>query len=297
MRKSRARRAIVIGLDGAIPGFILKFRDKLPNMDALIRRGVFSPAIPSHPTDTPTNWTTIATGAWTGTHGVNGFYVHKRGEPLDRTHFAFNSDLCQAEYIWEALERGGRRSILVNYPVAFPIRTKESIVVGGDGLFPTTWSLADSAFYVSTEQQETGKIDFGISPKTFLIELRRAEGWNVRSALPPLEARIPLLAGVRTGWGARGAIIGEEEKRQEGPFYYLLVTASSPDRYDQTHLFKEKNAEPLVSLKEGDWSGDVFDRFRTPDGEKDAFTRFKLARLSRDGKEVKLLRTYIHTTR
>ena len=111
------RRVILLGLDGAIPEFFLRFKDELSTASRMIDDGVFAPALPSIPIDTPTNWTTIATGAWTGTHGITSFSIKLPGDPVTRRRGSFCSGLCQAEYIWETLERAQMRSILVNYPV------------------------------------------------------------------------------------------------------------------------------------------------------------------------------------
>lgn len=67
----KAKRFMLIGLDGAMPNMLEKFRDEgsIPNMTKLMKQGAFMEALPCIPVDTPTNWVTIATGARPGTHG------------------------------------------------------------------------------------------------------------------------------------------------------------------------------------------------------------------------------------
>ena len=84
----------------------------LPNIEKLMKKGVFCEnALPTYPTLTPTNWTTIVTGATPGTHGITDFTVHHVGETLDKTHVGFNSEENSAEYIWNSAARAGKRSV------------------------------------------------------------------------------------------------------------------------------------------------------------------------------------------
>lgn len=225
----RARKAIIIGLDGAIPEFVKKMRSKLPALDGLMRRGVFASARPSPPVDTPTNWTTIATGAWTGTHGINGFFTHIPGERFDRPHWSFNSSsLCQAEYLWESLERGGLRSILINYPVAWPPRTKEAVIIGGDGPFSPTWMLSNPTLHEVGCEDRTDNLLLNFSvmrrplnltpvppPASPLSAVPGASGDGIwidlpLGGLPPLIGRIEVKMGASLDWGDEGPIVRQE---------------------------------------------------------------------------------------
>ena len=81
----KIKDVIVIGLDGAMFYFIKRFINEglLPNLETLVNEGIITEALPCPPTDTPTNWTTIATGASTRIHGVTSFYIHIPGEPFE----------------------------------------------------------------------------------------------------------------------------------------------------------------------------------------------------------------------
>ncbi|NIM45904.1 MAG: hypothetical protein GTO54_09830, partial [Nitrososphaeria archaeon] len=61
------------------------------------------------PAQTPENWTTIATGSMPGTHGIAVWGRHSYGQPITEKHGeeAMSSNLCKAEYLWEAAERQG----------------------------------------------------------------------------------------------------------------------------------------------------------------------------------------------
>lgn len=100
----------MIGLDGFVPGMVKQFQSDTPNTDKLMKNGIFAHALPCMPTDTPTNWTTIATGADTLRHGVHGF-----AQSLDGNALAyFDSNRCKAKFIWEAIERAKMKCILIN---------------------------------------------------------------------------------------------------------------------------------------------------------------------------------------
>jgi predicted AlkP superfamily phosphohydrolase/phosphomutase len=111
------RKLLLIGVDQAIPYLIDKFLkdDVMPNLAKLVERGVKGEAFSCIPTDTPTNWTTIATGANVEKHGVTSFYLHLPGEPLDKGLEQKNrsrsqlSRFCTAEYIWDVVDRAGLR--------------------------------------------------------------------------------------------------------------------------------------------------------------------------------------------
>ena len=127
-------KLLLIGLDGAMPDLVRKFSDEgtLPHLHQLIEGGSFLEVLPSPPCDTPTNWTTIVTGAWTGTHGATGFGVHLPGDTYnDGLHCAFDTRLCQAEYLWNVAERKGLTPLLYDYPPCRPATLKNGIVLGG----------------------------------------------------------------------------------------------------------------------------------------------------------------------
>ena len=67
------KRAVLIGLDGANYEAMkpLLRENRLPNLARLLQGGtLFENAYAPYPTLTGSNWGTIATGAWPGTHGV-----------------------------------------------------------------------------------------------------------------------------------------------------------------------------------------------------------------------------------
>ena len=120
------KKLLLIGVDQAIPYLLNKFRDMslLPNINKLLENGVYTEAFSCSPCDTPTNWTTIATGATTAIHGATSFYLHKPGETFElsfeqrsRTQLSRN---CNAEYLWDVADKNGFTPYVINYPSGWP---------------------------------------------------------------------------------------------------------------------------------------------------------------------------------
>ncbi len=103
-----SKKYILIGMDGVSPHLVLGLikRGKLPNFRKMIEEGTFAPhCLSSLPTSTPENWTTIATGAWNGTHQVMSFQVFHLPELHGHWMAGYTSKESKAEFIWDTVER------------------------------------------------------------------------------------------------------------------------------------------------------------------------------------------------
>jgi len=122
---------------------------RLPALAGLRERGWWSEVVPTMPPTTPTGWATVATGAWPGTHGIEGFQAHRPGQPLDRPVYVCASDCVRGELLWEAAARAGRRSVLLKFPMSWPPRGGELVTqvdgAGGWAGIKCVWDLAHSA--------------------------------------------------------------------------------------------------------------------------------------------------------
>ncbi len=126
MRMSRRfEKALLIGLDCAVPGRWRKYAEAglLPAGQRLLADGCFAAeCLPTMPTLTTTNWATIATGAWPGTHGVTDFNPYRLGDSIGGSPQGFDARDVRAEFVWEAAVRAGLDSIVVNWPGSWPPR-------------------------------------------------------------------------------------------------------------------------------------------------------------------------------
>ncbi len=132
----RVQKALLIGLDCAVPGRWRKYAEAglLPVGQRLLADGCFvATCLPAMPTLTTTNWATIATGAWPGTHGITDFNPYRPGDGADDSLQGFDARDVQAEFVWEAAVRAGLDSIVVNWPGSWPPREAPAGLARGRG--------------------------------------------------------------------------------------------------------------------------------------------------------------------
>lgn len=278
------KKSVLIGIDSLIPDFVERFvsEGKMPNMKNLVDKGVFSRALPEIPTLTPPNWTTIATGASVGTHGVIDYNIHYPGTPLSHSVTAFGSEHCIAEPLWATGERAGKQSIILNYPNSFPLKTKKVLYLGqSGGLFPG--SLRETLAVNYCTCYTTFDTDFSIPghdlhPFT-KIKLESAEKHSSsESQRTPLKAEISI----------RPKETGIEIHFQ------IYVLDSSGEGYDQITFVEKKSGKCLAKLRCGEWSKWITLQFHLDKKVIEASFRLKLLELSPDGEIMRLYRSEIY---
>jgi len=274
MPKKKAEKLILIGIDSMMMKRIDKFAQegRLPNISKIMGSGVASEAYPTIPTSTGPNWTTIATGADSSTHGV---FSNN-----------FNSALCKAERLWEAAERVGKKSILLRYPGGWPPTVEDGIVLGTGQPASSPWVICYSKCY-STEKLRrfTGAELIGPRLAPIEVKLTAAEDWRnpPNSFMPLLQTDIQVNPYRRGGTGIT---------------LHALIWASKPDGYDKMLIARTKNAaiDTLSEMRIGQWSEFVTKDF-TVSGERKAGTfRLKLLNLSSDASKFTFYRSQVHAT-
>ncbi len=311
-RQTSKKRLIVIGFDGAGPSFIEKFMKmgKMPNFSKLKKEGYYTELLPAPPCDTPTNWTTLMTGAGAGTHGVTSFFVHFPGEPLDKFHSTTNSLMCDAEHLWDVAERAGKKCILINWPCSWPPpinSVKKRVQINGTGPVSASWRISYGNVY-STEEWCPDKEVEVVFGQEIKIKLEKAQGWkNLGSSFsPPLETSLPLKSKLKYTWSETGWKVEEDVKEVEVKYYQLLLMDEEGRGYDTVYITKEKDvSHPLVRLKKGEWSDWIYETFskkeildtrnlaRIESEQVPGVFKFKLIDLSPMGEKLILFRTDI----
>lgn len=305
----KAKRFMLIGLDGAMPNMLEKFRDEgsIPNMTKLMKQGAFMEALPCIPVDTPTNWVTIATGARPGTHGITSFTVHFPGEALDVGHSTVDLDatkLCKAEFLWDTAERAGKKCLVLNYLCSWPSTMKKGILLGGPSPWGhRSWILGPSVHFVS------GVSKVSANSVRYEISLRKAKNWKGLSQSlndSYFEAKIPsnFVEPPQTAdtWQTWMEVLKPDESVSEpkscwNPAYYLLIVNSPNQEDGRVHICREKDlASSVATLHVGDWSNWIYEEVSTPNGRNRAGFRFRLNELSSDGRRFELHRTPLHKT-
>lgn len=275
----RPTRLVLIGLDAPIAPRVYKFAmdGELPTFKCLIEGGVYAEnCLVPFPTITPPNWTTIVTGATVGTHGITCFNLHKPGEPLDKIVQAFDSRDVKAEFIWNAAERVGKRSILLNYPTTWPPTLKDGIQLGGMGLCLNEWQIGVPPWGVPMTLCDEQMFCTDELPQATQVTLRKASGWNgLELREGDLEIELPLRY--------------RSAKLMVNPKSYFVLLRKGDNGYDRALLAKAKNSNAIMeALKVGQWSQVLKDEFETEDGLMEAAFRCKLIRLSQDASEFAL---------
>lgn len=120
-------KVLVVGWDGVPWELLRRFIDLgyLPNLKRFMARAATGTLQSTIPPDTGPSWTSFATGATPSHHGIYGWFSYDEGF---QPHLITSRDI-QVPTFYEALSRGGYRSILVNLPVSYPPRPLDGVVV------------------------------------------------------------------------------------------------------------------------------------------------------------------------
>jgi predicted AlkP superfamily phosphohydrolase/phosphomutase len=278
---ARAERVMILGIDAPIvPRLVALARaGHLPVLARLLAEGTFAPnCLSPFPTITPPNWTTIATGAWPGTHGITDFEGYVPGDPLDRTHQNFDARESRAEHLWTAAERAGKRSILVNYPTSWHAGLKEGWQIGGYGLHANDIRL-DVPYRIFNLNNLCEHFLLSTEPYPFANEvvLGRAAGWE----------------GVEHSPRALEATVSLRLRKMVHPLapitWHLLVDAAGGAGYDTVTVARSKQArDAYARLRVGEWTRNITETFETEAGPRRAVFRMKLLELTPDAERLRL---------
>ncbi|HID10141.1 MAG TPA: hypothetical protein EYP17_02425 [Candidatus Latescibacteria bacterium] len=262
------RKLVVIGLDSLVPTLTYRFVKKgvMPYFEKLMEKGTYGRAIPSFPTHTPTNWTTIATGADVFLHGVDVF--------------RYDTRLRKAESIWQAVERQSGCSVLLRYPGTWPRDFSSGVIFDQGGNLPSFFRLAMAQMHLVGERVEyVGGMHGTVG--SMGVELSPARGWkDIPDATPaPLEGEI----SVRT----------DDDRRELLRLFVLLLPERG--RYRKVLINNRKDCRnPLCILREGGWSDFLVHTFQWKGKRVKAAFRFKLMLLSPRGDRLRLYRSEVY---
>jgi len=132
-------RVFVIGLDGASPTLIERWKDQLPNLNRIMRNGVSGILESSDPPITSPAWNCFATGKNPGKIGIFDFVNLTK----DWTTRIVDHTMQDSLDLWEILSNYGKKVGIINVPVTYPPKKVNGFMISG---FPTPLSAADYAF-------------------------------------------------------------------------------------------------------------------------------------------------------
>ncbi|MBS3970689.1 MAG: alkaline phosphatase family protein [Clostridia bacterium] len=323
----KAKKVMFLGLDGADPMLMKKYIDegRLPNFKKLIEMGTTTEDLGMQgvlPTITPPNWCSLATGAFPNTHGITCFWNHTPGNPLDILDYGWDSTLCHAEYIWDAFDRAGKKSIMFNYPTSWPPTTKNAIYLDGTSMFTNLRGYIDyEKFYeciegdfpieeiphsldnsgtdcrvegeVSTMKMEIKNYDgFGYEHPGLVT----AEGGSEEEADAAKCDRIKSPIKPAQGWknapqGAREVIlpVNTGQTRRFG-----LIIAEDGVNFNKFQIYTSKQDEkPIGEACVNEWSDWIYDNYNFNDKNTPVAYKIKVTHLEGDGSKLDFYYSFV----
>lgn len=321
-------KVLMLGVDGLDPSLTRKFVDegKLPNIKKFIDAGAQKKDLKllcTPPTITPPLWTTLSTGALPVTHGITCFW---RQDPvhLDTAGYNLDSRLCHAEALWNVTAEAGMKTLVWHWPGSSWPPTSDSpnlhVVDGTQPAAPNSGVAKiemEKMTYGSTRFTEvlykpgatnnTGagcviedvpEADDVFDANTVLggdamsmrnIILKQSDGEDGIEDVPIDLCNSPVKE-------AKGWADAPEDAKE---FYVVtssglvrrpcLILKNENGVYDRVAYYhSKKDAEPIVTLKVGEYVSDIVDEFIFKDNKVLGNRNMLLTELSEDGNEVHL---------
>ncbi|MDO8684108.1 MAG: alkaline phosphatase family protein [Armatimonadota bacterium] len=298
---AKAKKVIVLGFDGSTVEFVQRYmaQGKLPNHRKLMKMGSFMRnCLCPYPTITPPNWTTIATGAKIGTHGITCFWQHHTGEALDNLRTGFDSRDNKAEYFWAAAGRAGKKSIVFNFPSTWPSVKFPGIQVDGSGLNVgdraalQKHTIFSSPAVAAPDQKIEGWL-YQPDLSDQIAELRPATGWkNIKIGPDTLEMELVFKAEGPKAY-AEHPDFPEREWKAPVSRYLLVDKGRGGKKYNRVRIFSDKDGKKLLGEAKGHngWSDWIQDKIELVSGSEKVTYKIRVLDLDPDGKFVRLLVT------
>ena len=195
------KKVIVIGLDGLEPSIVERMLAKgdLPNLQKIRSAGGYSRLSTTYPAQTPVAWSSFATGANPGCHGIFDFISRdpQTYQPdVALTRFAPPKNILspprvvnrrQGEAVWQTLSRAGVPSTVLRCPCTFPPEALQGRMLAGVGVPDLRGSQSKGTFYSQNqdacvlENEQIVTLGPGVELTTRVLGTR-----NTRSS-PPSE--------------------------------------------------------------------------------------------------------------
>ena len=274
------QRVFVIGFDGMDPTLSRKYMDegKLPNLKALAEEGVFAKLGSTQPSESPTAWSSFATGVNPGKHSIYDFLIRDlatyfpdfnmiRKEPpeflwgLIPTKAPKITSMRGGTSFWKTASKDGINSVVLTVPVTFPTEELHHGQMLGGLPLPDLRGTLGTFYYWATDlsSYEEGNTEFGGFLKRLLLDGGVSETVLKGPESPILKQEEAKLREKRKA----GSLSEREQARLDE-----LATGKDlnlPMRVRWTEGSGRAEIEiagQKLSLKKGEWSGWVPLSFR-----------------------------------
>ncbi len=128
MNNTSSNRVMIIGLDCAAPQLVFdQFLPHLPNIEKIMKKGVFGELRSTIPPITCPAWMCMVSGKDPGTLGIYGFR-NRRDYTYDGLSIA-NSTAVKEPLLWDILGANDKKNILIGVPQTYPPREINGIMV------------------------------------------------------------------------------------------------------------------------------------------------------------------------
>lgn len=324
-------KVLVLGVDGLDPRLTKKYMDKgvMPNFTKFKKLGAAREdlvMLGAMPTITPPMWTTLATGAYAGTHGVTDFW-NPDPEKLDTLVYSFDSRNCKAEPLWNVFAESGKKTLVFHWPgSSWPPTSDSPNLHVIDGTQPSNinvavgtadWGLwveastdvteahiveheddgsgvgcVISDLEVESDDAGEGALDMSLKQKVLVnMIMDENEGENAGASYPELiDGKTVVPMKEAKGWANAPAGAKEFSIPVNNGMGRrpVLVLPNEQGVYDRIAIYKsKKDAEPLVVLDQVDVVvNDIMDTV-SKDGEIiDVVRQAILTDIAADGSKV-----------
>lgn len=212
------KKAIVIGLDGLEPSIVDRMlqRNELPNLARLRDSGVYTRLQTTYPAQTPVAWSTFATGANPGGHGIFDF--------ICRDPQTYQPDLALSRFekpknmfslprvvnkrrgvpVWQRLTEAGVPSVVLRCPCTFPAESLQGKMLSGIGVPDLRGGQGTGTFYTqdravaAKEHENVVYLESGLELLTYAIGPRNTRSTSASNLNAELRVQVEAAAGKLT---------------------------------------------------------------------------------------------------
>ena len=274
------QRVFVIGFDGMDPTLSRQYMDagKLPNLKALSEEGVFAKLASTQPSESPTAWSSFATGVNPGKHSIYDFLIRdlttyfpdfnmiKKEPPeflwgLIPTKAPKITSMRGGTSFWKTASADGINSVVLTVPVTFPTEELHHGQMLGGLPLPDLRGTLGTFYYWATDlsSYEEGNTEFGGFLKRLLLDGGVSETVLKGPESPILKQEEARLREKRKAGTLSDADQARLDELATGKDLNLPMTVRWSEGSGRAEI--EIQGQKL-GLKQGEWSGWVPLSFR-----------------------------------
>lgn len=204
-----AQRVMIVGWDSAPPKEVFEeWRDDMPNLDRLMREGVYGPLRSSDPPITVPAWTSMMSSRNPGHLGFFGFRNRRVGEYEGK--WIATSQAVKVDRAWDILSRHGKRCCVLNVPQTYPVRPLNGAMISS---FLTPGNDSDYTY-----------------PKSLKAEVERAaDGYMIDCENFRTEDKQWLLEQIHL-MAEKRLKVAKHLMTEHGPWDFFMMVYMGPDR-------------------------------------------------------------------